>query len=80
MANMPGRSGRWNRPFDFSMIDQHGFRSRLDALGHQRRRHHALHRYLHGVSGWKDLGQFDGRFEATVPRHGVVLVRISRLP
>ena len=28
----------------------------------------------------KDLGQFDGRFEATVPRHGVVLVRISRLP
>jgi len=28
----------------------------------------------------KDLGQFDGRFGATVPRHGVVLVRISRLP
>ena len=34
------------------MIDQHGFRSRLAALGPRRRRHHALHRYLHGVSGW----------------------------
>ena len=28
----------------------------------------------------KDLGQFDGQFEATVPRHGVVLVRIHRVP
>ncbi len=28
----------------------------------------------------KDLGQFEGQFEAAVPRHGVVLVRISRLP
>jgi alpha-galactosidase len=28
----------------------------------------------------KDLGQFDGRFGATVARYGVVLVRISRLP
>jgi alpha-galactosidase len=24
----------------------------------------------------KDLGKFDGQFQATVPRHGVVLVRV----
>jgi alpha-galactosidase len=28
----------------------------------------------------KDLGQFDGQFEADVPRHGVVLVRIRAFP
>ena len=28
----------------------------------------------------KDLGQFDGRCGATVPRHGVVLVRMIRVP
>ena len=28
----------------------------------------------------KDLGQFDGRFGATVPHHGVVLVRMIRVP
>ncbi len=28
----------------------------------------------------KDLGQFEGQFEASVSRHGVVMVRISRLP
>jgi len=28
----------------------------------------------------KDLGQFDGRFGATVHRHGVVLVRMIRVP
>ena len=27
----------------------------------------------------KDLGQFDGQFEATVARHGVVLVRMTRV-
>jgi hypothetical protein len=26
----------------------------------------------------KYLGQFDAKFETTVPRHGVVLVKISR--
>jgi alpha-galactosidase len=26
----------------------------------------------------KDLGTYQGRFEAVVPRHGVVLVRLSR--
>ncbi|HEY2084054.1 MAG TPA: hypothetical protein VGI88_14830 [Verrucomicrobiae bacterium] len=25
----------------------------------------------------KDLGQFETKFEATVPRHGVVLVKIT---
>ena len=25
----------------------------------------------------KDLGQFEGRFSAAVPRHGVVLVRLT---
>ncbi len=37
-------------------------------------------RFVRDLWRQKDLGQFDGRFEATVPRHGVALVRISRLP
>ena len=28
----------------------------------------------------KELGHFDGKFEASVPRHGVVLVRVYRVP
>ena len=28
----------------------------------------------------KDLGQFEGRFSAAVPRHGVVLVRLTPAP
>jgi alpha-galactosidase len=26
----------------------------------------------------QDLGKFSGRFQATVPRHGVVLVKVTR--
>ena len=28
----------------------------------------------------KDLGTFDGQFQANVPRHGVVLVRVGKIP
>ncbi len=28
----------------------------------------------------KDLGELEGRFEAAVPRHGVVLIRVARVP
>jgi hypothetical protein len=36
-------------------------------------------RYLRQRLGWrqKDLGNFDGQFEATVPPHGVVLVKLT---
>jgi len=37
-------------------------------------------RFVRDLWRQQNLGQFDGRFEATVPRHGVVLVRISRFP